>query len=282
MSLPSFTKDKTSNKVSLVTRPSVTVVQPVQLVGSSKQPTLIYVQSIKPPAPPTTITTSTHKPKSSSQPVPISIGKTIIKNKAFVSNKPIASAKTSFRPNVQKLIPIPSTSSNSNQLHAFQVRASNPVLTSNSQKQQTFVTTTTTAAGSRTVLDDKTLYTKITKVTVPNSDITSAIATIPKSTTVTSNHKSGTVLNVTENDPIKFRYQTILEDLLKLKNNFIRRTITQAIKQKLCNQSTEDLLNVIFKSFELTLLSVNVEQIQLNVSLKYFIHLLSIRHEMMH
>lgn len=51
-----------------------------------------------------------------------------------------------------------------------------------------------------------------------------------------------------------------------LQNNFVKRTITQAIQQKLCNQSNEDLLNVIFKSFELTLLSVNVEQISLNVS----------------
>lgn len=106
-----------------------------------------------------------------------------------------------------------------------------------------------------------------------------------------SNHKANaTTVNVVKVDPVKNRYRTILENLLQLKvltiicsfsemhvsilsffvfvfqNNFIKRTITQAIQQKLCNQSNEDLLNVIFKSFELTLLSVNVEQISLNVS----------------
>lgn len=268
MSLPSFAKDKTSNKVSLVTRPTVTLVQPVEVIGSSaSQPTLIYVQSTKPPAQQTYITPKVNKPKSSSQPVSI-------RQYHIVTNKAGVPTRTVVRPTAQKIAPIPSTSStsstpssspNPNRVHAFQVKEPNSVLTTNPQKPIIF--NQSTVAGSRAVLNDKPVVTRITKITTASTVSTPIkdIVTVPKLPTTSA----AALPNVTKVDPIKFRYRTILENLLQLKNSFIRSTITKAIQQKLCKQSNEDLLNVIFKSFELTLLSVNVEQIQLNVGVLF-------------
>lgn len=259
MSLPSIAKEKTSNKVSLVARPSVTLVQPVQVIGSSApKSTVIYVQSIKPSTSQLTyIATTVNKTKSSIQPVTI------------------APKPNPRPPTFKRFVTIPSTSTTNssvpNRLQQLQLNTTNIVTISNSKKptfvgqqcvvkQQPFATT-------QIKLNDKQAITKIVK--------TSKVSTLPQSQPqpqplppnqpIGHNHKTSTVVKL---DPIKNRYRTILENLLQLKNNFIRRTITQAIQQKLANQSNEDLLNVIFKSFELTLLSVNIEQIYLNVSLE--------------
>ncbi|XP_055318970.1 telomere-associated protein RIF1 [Sitodiplosis mosellana] len=301
MSLPSVAKERTANKVSLVTRPSVTLVQPVQVIGSSassQQPTLIYVQSIQTiqPASSTTqpqqlhqqqnkpayITTKVNKPKSLSQPVTI------------------APIKTHPRSTINKLVAVPSTSSSSStssltiskRLQTFQLKTPNTVVTTNfHQSKPTIVGQT--IVSPRIVLNDKQTVAKITKVSTatplasiaPKRTTTITTTTAAPTATIkggltierfgssssnsttastTSTHNKTAALNVAKLDPVKFRYRTILENLLQLKNNFIRRTITQAIQQKLANQSNEDLLNVIFKSFELTLLSVNVDQIYLN------------------
>lgn len=323
MSLPSVAKEKTANKVSLVTRPSVTLVQPVQVIGSSassQQPTLIYVQSIQtikpasstaqqnqqqlqphpqPPHKPAYITTKVNKPKSLSQPVPI------------------ASFRAQPRSTINKLVAIPPSSSSassssavattaaalSKRLQTFQLKTPNKVAS------QSTIQVGQTIVSPRILVNDKQTVAKITKVstaspfapiapkrTTTTTINTTAVAAVAASTTTaattttttikggltierfgssssnstttstTSSHNKTALNVVAKLDPVKFRYRTILENLLQLKNNFIRRTITQAIQQKLANQSNEDLLNVIFKSFELTLLSVNVDQIYLNVS----------------
>ncbi|XP_031630686.1 telomere-associated protein RIF1 [Contarinia nasturtii] len=235
MSLPSIPKEKTSNKVSLVTRPSVTLVQPVSVIGSSVPKTkLIYVQSIQ-TIPPSTkaehvsITTKVNTPKSSSQPVTIA------------PKKPIS------RPTTNQLIAVPSTSSASNRLQTFLQFKASKVTSAVPSTQKSSTIVGQTVINSRLQPNDKHTISKIG----PIQENTSSIV----------NNKS---LHLSKIDPVKLRYRTILENLLQLKNSFIRRTITQAIQQKLANQSNEDLLNVIFKSFELTLLSVNIEQIYLN------------------
>lgn len=241
MSLPSVVKGKTSNKVSLVSKPNVTLVQPVQVIGSSaSQPTFIYVQSIQPTSSQQAyITTKVNKPKILSQPVTI------------------ATSKPNTRPPA-----IPSTSTDANRVHTFQLKSQNIVPVINTHKPiivgQTVVT-------PHIPSNEKQATVKITKISRPSPFHLSTNKFDRLTISTTSNSKTSAP-NVTKLDPVKYRYRTILENLLQLKNNFVRRTITQAIQQKLCNQSNEDLLNVIFKSFELTLLSVNVEQIYLNVS----------------
>lgn len=260
MSLPSVAKDKTSNKISLVTRPSVTLVQPAQVIGTSasqSQPTLIYVQSLQPSTQSqqqqsTFIGTDrAQKPKSFSQP---SIS--------------IISSKTIRPPNINKIVSLPSTSTTSNRPQSqTSITVPNRVqtihfkshVTSAPSIQKPTIVSQTVNVPRPTALNDKSSFTKITKF--------KHIQSVPTNTPAQT--KSSVAIvgpNAAKVDPVKYRYRTILENLLQLKNNFVRRTITQAIQQKLCNQSNEDLLNVIFKSFELTLLSVNVEQIHLNVS----------------
>lgn len=260
MSLPSVVKEKTSNKVSLVSRPNVTLIQPVQVIGSSaSQPTLIYVQSIQPQATSSQhayITTKVNKPKSLSQPVIISSTKP---NPQHLANKFVA---------------IPSTSSAPNRVQTFQLKSPNVVPAVNTQKP---VIVGQTVIKSQIPLDDKQAIAKITKLSTASSFQLPTNNRLKGSLTLnslvplpTASNIKTAATNVAKLDPVKCRYRTILENLLQLKNNFVRRTITQAIQQKLCKQSNEDLLNVIFKSFELTLLSVNVEQIYLNVS--HFTH----------
>lgn len=237
MSLPSVTKEKTSNKVSLVT--------------GSQQPTLIYVQSIQPQqsSQSTFITT---KPKIVNQSVRIATTKSIQRHTP-----------------INKIVAVPSTSSAPNRVQTFQLKTPNVVSITKPKP----VIVGQTKVTPRFLTNHKQAIRKITTVSTPSPfpvSITTnksinARATLDQIASTTVNHRS-TPTNASKLDPVKYRYRTILENLLQLKNNFVRRTITQAIKQKLCNQSNEDLLNVIFKSFELTLLSVNVEQIYLNVS----------------
>lgn len=75
-----------------------------------------------------------------------------------------------------------------------------------------------------------------------------------------------TALIETDYDGLAYRYRTILEDLLCLRNSFVRKTITHAIRQKLYFQTSGELLDVIFKSFEIILESVKIDQLPLNVS----------------
>lgn len=75
-----------------------------------------------------------------------------------------------------------------------------------------------------------------------------------------------TALIESDYDGLAYRYRTILEDLLCLRNSFVRKTITHAIRQKLYFQTSGELLDVIFKSFEIILESVKIDQLPLNVS----------------
>lgn len=84
--------------------------------------------------------------------------------------------------------------------------------------------------------------------------------------TLVSTQTRPTIDRLDASNQLKTRYRNILENLLQLKNNFVQRTVTQAVQQKICNQTSDDLLNVIFKTFELILLSVDIEQISVNVS----------------
>lgn len=250
MSLPSIAKEKTSNKVSLVTRPSVTLVQPVPVIGSSvPKPKLIYVQSIQ-----------SHHP-SSANTVPPSITTKVNTLKSSLSQPvPIAPKKPIPRPIINQVIAVPSTSSSSqNRLQTFlQFKASKVTSTAANTPKVTSIGAKT-VVNSRLQSNDKQTISSIAQTKSVPENATTSIA---------NNDKAS--LYLSKIDPVKVRYRTILENLLQLKNNFVRRTITQAIQQKLANQSNEDLLNVIFKSFELTLLSVNIEQISLNVSFSCF------------
>lgn len=254
MSLPSVAKEKTSNKVSLVTRPSVTLVQPVQVIGSSaSQPRLIYVQSI---------------PQQNSQPAFITTK--VNKPQTFNKSATITTSKSIQKTAINKIVAIPS-SSTSKQVQTFQLKVPKVVPIAKPKP----VIISHTKLTTRIPLNDKQTIAKITKIgtptPLPKLSVTTPIKQIKDN--VILDQISSSILNsktaptnVSKPDPVKYRYRTILENLLQLKNNFVRRTITQAIREKLCNQSNEDLLNVIFKSFELTLHSVNVEQIYLNVS----------------
>lgn len=296
MSLPSVAKEKTSNKISLVTRPSVTLVQSVPVAS---RPTLIYVQSIQTIQQPTTttqqpiyITTKINKPKSLSQPVTIApivktnprstqINKFVaVPSTSSTSSSSVASSSSTVTPNRFQL---------KTQHQTFQLKAQNLISKNSQHLKPTIVGQT--IVSPRILLDDKPAIAKITKVSTATpfpqiepkrtTTTTTTISTTKSGLTIDKFASSSSSTNATASitssihnkttdvdklDPVKLRYRTILENLLQLKNNFIRRTITQAIQQKLANQSNEDLLNVIFKSFELTLLSVNVEQIYLNVS----------------
>lgn len=64
-----------------------------------------------------------------------------------------------------------------------------------------------------------------------------------------------------------YRYHTIIKDLLRLRNNFVRKTIAHAIQQKRYYRSSRELLDVLFKSFGIILESVKIDQLPLNVSI---------------
>lgn len=72
--------------------------------------------------------------------------------------------------------------------------------------------------------------------------------------------------------PLETRYRNILENLLQLKNPFVQRTVTLAVQQKICNQTSDDLLNVIFKTLELILTSIDVKQTLVNVSTRWLMN----------
>lgn len=310
MSLPSVAKEKTSNKVSLVTIPSVTLVQPVQVIGSQpQQPKRIFVQSIQTiqqPSiqPPAFITTKVNKPRPLSQPVTIA---PIIKTHPRpVINKLVAAVPLTSSQSTFSSIASAAATTTQNRLQSFQLKTPNIVVSTNSPATKSIIVGQTIVSSRISLNDKQQGVAKITKVSTatpfpaiaPKRTTTTAAAAAPPpppptstkrggltiekivsfssnnsstSSTSSSHHKTVAALNVAKLDPVKVRYRTILENLLQLKNNFIRRTITQAIQQKLANQSNEDLLNVIFKSFELTLLSVNIEQIYLNVSRLFFV-----------
>lgn len=80
---------------------------------------------------------------------------------------------------------------------------------------------------------------------------------------------SKSISSPSQSIPLETRYRNILENLLQLKNPFVQRTVTLAVQQKICNQTSDDLLNVIFKTLELILSSIDVKQTLVNVSTRW-------------
>lgn len=225
MSLSSV-KDKTPQKASLIRRPSVTFIQPVQLVGkkiSSSQPAYFYVQSIN-----KSEKCETQHSGGGSQ--------VIISTTTTPASKPV---------------PIASRRSST-----FQLKRTNTTATSiplvNLNIQSTSKSKVLPITIDHHQIIENTDFTTINEIAKTFSETINTEVNIPSGSDVKS---------------LSFRYRTILENLLQLKNNFVRKTITQAIQQKLCSQTSDDLLNVIFRSFELILVSVNLEQVCLNVRL---------------
>lgn len=82
---------------------------------------------------------------------------------------------------------------------------------------------------------------------------------------------SKSISSASQSIPLETRYRNILENLLQLKNPFVQRTVTLAVQQKICNQTSDDLLNVIFKTIELILTSIDVKQTLVNVRITWLI-----------
>lgn len=61
------------------------------------------------------------------------------------------------------------------------------------------------------------------------------------------------------------RYRKILEDLLRLKNIFVRKTVSRSIKQRRYYRHSIELLDVIFESFGVILRSVKLDHLPSNV-----------------
>lgn len=98
---------------------------------------------------------------------------------------------------------------------------------------------------------------------------TSNAITLISTQTWPSERISKSISSASQSIPLETRYRNILENLLQLKNPFVQRTVTLAVQQKICNQTSDDLLNVIFKTLELILTSIDVKQTLVNVSTKY-------------
>lgn len=64
------------------------------------------------------------------------------------------------------------------------------------------------------------------------------------------------------------RYRKILEDLLRLKNIFVRKTVSRSIKQRHYYRHSIELLDVIFESFGVILRSVKLDHLPSNVSIE--------------
>lgn len=76
--------------------------------------------------------------------------------------------------------------------------------------------------------------------------------------------------NTNQSDPTDLcdKYRSILQNLLKLKNDLVTKSISQAIQSTITDlktASSEDWLRVIFKTVGLILDTVNIKQIHLNV-----------------
>lgn len=115
MSLPSVARDKISNKVSLVTRPSATSVQPFQVIGASAsqpQPKVIYstfVQSTQPSS--SNSIQHQQQPSQPQQQHPAYFSTTPInKPKPLSQQISIISSKTIRPPTVNKIVQLPNTS----------------------------------------------------------------------------------------------------------------------------------------------------------------------------
>lgn len=109
----------------------------------------------------------------------------------------------------------------------------------------------------------------------PTNSFDCPAATSAKAVTLISTHTrpseriSKTISSASQSIPLETRYRNILENLLQLKIPFVQRTVTLAVQQKICNQTSDDLLNVIFKTLELILTSIDVKQTLVNVSIAW-------------
>lgn len=164
MSLPSGTRDKISNKVSLVTRPSATSVQPFQVIGTSAsqpQPKLIYstvVQSIQPSSHSQQTQYQHHHQHKQQHPTyfstaPTNKPKPISQQSVQIS---IISSKTIRPPTVNKVVQLPSASISP----AATINRVQPTITQNTQivsplsqpsSSSTAATTKTTTAAAVSV-----------------------------------------------------------------------------------------------------------------------------------
>lgn len=101
--------------------------------------------------------------------------------------------------------------------------------------------------------DPEDIYYNSSELDADNESISSIIGHLDESTTIIEANY--------------YRYHTIIKDLLRLRNNFVRKTIAHAIRQKRYYRSSRELLDVIFKSFGIILESVKIDQLPLNVSI---------------
>lgn len=257
MNLSSVNDSQKSDKVYLIANQSARSVQPVhQLYRTSAAPSssIYYLQ--------TTTTTQPHHTLSPAQqivvqpppPPPLTQSK-VGNNKVCYFRAPSTSSTS--------LVPTPFSSAGTRIVNNRQPLPYTAVKPNSA-----------TLFGQKPVAIDrnnhKIVTTLVSTHTRPNPITTKPTTTvIVPSTSASSSAAAAAAAAVAEtNDPLINRYRTILENLLQLKNGLVQRTITEAIKSR-GYQTREDLLNVIFKSFELILHSVKVEEIYLNVNFQY-------------
>lgn len=151
MSLPSVARDKITNKVSLVTRPSVTLVQTATGTSASQpQPKLIYSTSYNVVQQPNQSQSSQQQqqqqPHHQQQQLPSYFSTTSTnKPKPLSQQISIISSKTIRPPTVNKVIQLPSATTISS---AAANRVQNPIAQTPPPPQQVAVTTATASAAS--------------------------------------------------------------------------------------------------------------------------------------
>lgn len=198
MSLPSVARDKITNKVSLVTRPSVTLVQPATGTSASQpQPKLIYSTSYNVVQQPIQSQSSQQQqiqqPHYQQQPTYFSTT-SVNKPKPLSQQISIISSKTIRPPTVNKVIQLPSTTISS----AAANRVQPPIVQTPPHAQQVATTTAAAAATAVSVPNRvQTIQTIHFKSNVPSAPIHH------KTTTVSSrpilNDRSPAIVPVTAN-----------------------------------------------------------------------------------
>lgn len=257
MNLSSVNDNQKSDQVYLVTNPSATTtVQPVQFYRTSvAKPNLFYLQA----ASSTPIVSSAHHHSvSSSSSSTTKFGNNRVRYIRTTTN--LSTSSTVVPPTDARV------SSQSRQTLSY--KAIKPKSSSSFRTVPRSVDIDHTIGNKKdkigtTLVATTTRTNQFTLNSNTNSDPNTTNTTYAISSTVS---QTSDATNVSTADQLTYRYRTILGNLLQLKNGLIRRTITEAIQQKLRNQTSEDLLNVIFKSFELILRSVKIEEIYLNVN----------------